>query len=115
MAGSCNLVSLIYCALITHGPEYRLRISLGALKVIRGQGMPSYRHHEMGDLYVRVKVAFPKHIPPESIPYLQAALSPRGLIQPTLMADHIEEVELSDPDQQEQATWDMNDGEDNAI
>lgn len=91
---------------------------LGVLKVIRGQGMPSYRHHEMGDLYVRIKVAFPEHIPPESIPHLEAALPPRRPIQPTTKAKHVEEVELSDLDarqQKEQARRELNGGEDEAM
>ncbi len=80
--------------------------------------MPSYRHHEMGDLYVRVKITFPEHIPPESIPHLEAALPPRKAIQPTLRAKHIEEVELSDLDprqQKEQARRELNGGEDDAM
>ncbi|KAF8326097.1 uncharacterized protein EI90DRAFT_3071484 [Cantharellus anzutake] len=83
----------------------------GVVKVIRGQGMPSYRHHEMGDLYVNLKVAFPEHIPPAAIPHLEAALPPRRPIQPTPKAKHIEEVELSDLDarqQKEQARRGLN-------
>jgi len=90
----------------------------GSLKVIHGQGMPSYRHHEMGDLYARIKVVFPEHIPPESIPHLEAALPPRKPLQPTPKARHIEEVELSDLDplqQKEQARRELNGGEDDAM
>ena len=28
--------------------------------MIRGQGMPSYRHHDFGNLYVRFNVKFPQ-------------------------------------------------------
>ncbi|OQN97751.1 hypothetical protein B0A48_16072 [Cryoendolithus antarcticus] len=34
-------------------------ISPGEIKVIRGQGMPSYRHHDFGNLYVQFDVEFP--------------------------------------------------------
>ncbi|KAG9238784.1 hypothetical protein BJ875DRAFT_367117 [Amylocarpus encephaloides] len=35
-------------------------ISPGALKLVRGQGMPSYRHHDNGNLYVKFDVRFPQ-------------------------------------------------------
>ncbi|KAF9514874.1 hypothetical protein BS47DRAFT_1342654 [Hydnum rufescens UP504] len=85
-------------------------IKHGQLKVIRGQGMPSQRHHEMGDLYVRTKIAFPDFIPPEVIPHLEAALPPRRPIPPTPKAIHVDEVDLSDLDarqQKEQAKREM--------
>ena len=39
---------------------------IGEIKVIRGQGMPSYRHHDFGNLYVQFEVKFPEiiHGPP---------------------------------------------------
>ncbi|EEB98026.1 hypothetical protein MPER_02543, partial [Moniliophthora perniciosa FA553] len=45
-------------------------IKHGDLKVIHGQGMPSQRHHEPGDMYVKLTVSFPDSIPQESIPLL---------------------------------------------
>ncbi len=36
--------------------------SPGEIKVIRGQGMPSYRHHDFGNMYVRFDVKFPESI-----------------------------------------------------
>jgi len=77
--------------------------------------MPSQRHHELGDLYVRIKVAFPDFIAPEAIPHLEAALPPRRPPQPTPKGTHIEEVDLSDLDarqQKEQAKREMNGGDD---
>jgi DnaJ homolog subfamily A member 2 len=53
--------------------------------------MPSYRHHEMGDLYVNLSVAFPDSIPIEKIPLLEQALPPRKAL-PKLKKD----VELED-------------------
>ncbi|KAF2088272.1 DnaJ-domain-containing protein [Saccharata proteae CBS 121410] len=32
------------------------------VKVIRGQGMPSYRHHDFGNLYIQFDVKFPERI-----------------------------------------------------
>ena len=40
-----------------------LTVSTGDTKVIRGQGMPSYRHHDFGNLYVQFDVKFPKFEP----------------------------------------------------
>ncbi|CAD0093063.1 unnamed protein product, partial [Aureobasidium vineae] len=33
------------------------------IKVIRGQGMPSYRHHDFGNLYIQFDVKFPDVLP----------------------------------------------------
>lgn len=45
--------------------------STGEIKVIRGQGMPSYRHHDFGNLYVQFDVKFPERLtgPPDSDGY----------------------------------------------
>lgn len=104
---------------IQHLDDHALRVTVhpgeitkhGQLKVVRGQGMPSQRHHEPGDLYIRVNVRFPEHITPEAIPLLEAALPPRDPIKPTPKAKEVEEVELTDLDarqQKEQAKRDMN-------
>ncbi len=55
----------------------------GDIKVLRGQGMPSYRHHEMGDLYVNLSVAFPETIDVNNIPLLEKALPPRKALPKT--------------------------------
>ena len=34
--------------------------SPGMLKMVRGQGMPSFRHHDCGNLYVKFDVKFPE-------------------------------------------------------
>jgi len=46
-------------------------IAPGEVKVIRGQGMPSYRHHDFGNLYVQFDVKFPESItgPPDKDGY----------------------------------------------
>lgn len=68
--------------------------------------MPSVRHHEHGDLFIKFHVNFPEQIDPAVIPALEAALPPR---QPLGKIDKnalIEEVTLSDLDarQQREAT-----------
>ncbi|WFC97552.1 Type I HSP40 co-chaperone [Malassezia yamatoensis] len=52
-------------------------IKPGDMKVLRGQGMPSYRHHEPGDLYVNLNVEFPKNLSEEQMQHLEKALPPR--------------------------------------
>ncbi|CAL1703821.1 unnamed protein product [Somion occarium] len=71
------------------------------LKVIHGQGMPSYRHHEFGDLFVHVSVKFPERIEPEVIPYLEKALPPRKPLQKFPKNVLIEEVEMDEVDQRQ--------------
>jgi DnaJ family protein A protein 2 len=104
---------------IMHLDDHALRVKVhpgeitknGHLKVVHGQGMPSQRHHEMGDLYVRINVRFPEALPPEALPYLERALPPRDSIKPTPKANLIEDVELSDLDarqQKEQARREVN-------
>ncbi|EMC95216.1 hypothetical protein BAUCODRAFT_577848 [Baudoinia panamericana UAMH 10762] len=43
-------------------------IAPGEVKVIRGQGMPSFRHHDFGNLYIQFEVQFPDRIsgPPDA-------------------------------------------------
>ena len=47
------------------------------LKAIHGQGMPSQRHHEMGDLYVKFSIKWPEHIDHSKIHHLEYVLPPR--------------------------------------
>ena len=49
------------------------------LKAIHGQGMPSQRHHEMGDLYVKFSIKWPEHIDPSKIHLLEYVLPRRSL------------------------------------
>ncbi|KZO95866.1 hypothetical protein CALVIDRAFT_537836 [Calocera viscosa TUFC12733] len=86
----------------------------GAVKVIHGQGMPSRRHHDFGDLYVRLKVNFPESIDPAVIPLLEQALPPRKVAQKFAKNIHIDEVVLAEPDarQQRAANDDMEVDED---
>lgn len=58
-------------------------IKPGQIKVIEGQGMPSYRHHDMGNLYVKFDIEFPPEnfATPEQIALLENALPPRIIPQ----------------------------------
>ncbi|KAI0747777.1 hypothetical protein C8Q80DRAFT_1168402 [Daedaleopsis nitida] len=71
------------------------------LKVIRGQGMPSQRHHEPGDLFVRISIKFPDHINPDVIPHLEQALEPRIPIEKFSSNVHLDEVDLDEVDQRQ--------------
>lgn len=59
--------------------------------------MPSYRHHEMGDLFVRINVTFPPSIEPSVIPLLEQALPQRKAIQTFPKKIHMDEVTLEEP------------------
>lgn len=47
--------------------------------MIRGQGMPSMRHHDFGNLYIQFDVKFPPQLfnTPEKIQLLEEILPPR--------------------------------------
>jgi DnaJ homolog subfamily A member 2 len=68
------------------------------LKVIHGQGMPSQRHHEMGDLFIKMAVKWPEHIDPTKIRLLEQVLPPRTPLPKLPKSILVEEVEMSDVD-----------------
>jgi len=70
----------------------------GELKVIHGQGMPSQRHHEPGDLYVKLNVKFPDSMDVAAIPLLERALPPREPLPKLDKNVVLEEVSLDDAD-----------------
>ncbi|TDL25063.1 hypothetical protein BD410DRAFT_896623 [Rickenella mellea] len=74
----------------------------GELKVIAGEGMPSLRHHEPGDLFVKIHVTFPEHIDPSVIPLLERALPPRKALPKFDKHTVMEEASLSDLDARQQ-------------
>lgn len=79
-----------------------------ALKVISGQGMPSYRHHEPGDLYVKIKVRFPESMPPNAIPLLEQALPKRSDMQKFPKKMHMDEVTLEEPNDRQRRSAQSN-------
>jgi DnaJ family protein A protein 2 len=60
--------------------------------------MPSQRHHEPGDMYVKLDVKFPETISIDAIPLLERALPPRKSIQTFDKNILLEEVHLDDTD-----------------
>ena len=60
--------------------------------------MPSQRHHEPGDLFVKLHVAFPERLDPNVIPLLEKALPPRKSLPKFDKNVLLEEVVLSDMD-----------------
>jgi DnaJ homolog subfamily A member 2 len=79
-----------------------LTLSADALKVIPGEGMPSQRHHEPGDLFIRVAVKFPESMPLDSIPLLERALPPRKPVEKFAKNVILEETEVVEADARQQ-------------
>lgn len=78
-------------------------ITPGQIKVIPGQGMPSYRHHDFGNLYIQFNVKFPTKEEMGNVQLLEQVLPPR-MAQPQLPADSmVEDYELQNVDQGGQA------------
>ena len=65
--------------------------------------MPSQRHHEPGDLYVKIDVKFPDAVDPNSIPILERALPPRKPMETYEKNILLEEVHLDDADTRSRA------------
>ncbi|KAG8904320.1 Type I HSP40 co-chaperone [Tulasnella sp. 403] len=104
------IVNLLPGMVAEHGVY--IRLVEGALKVVRGQGMPSYRHHEPGDLYVRISVVFPQYVEPSVIPLLEKALPPRRALARFDWRIRLEEVELSELDARQQKEAEKGSGDD---
>jgi DnaJ family protein A protein 2 len=66
-------------------------IKPGSFKVLKEHGMPSYRHHELGDLYLQLNITFPDALPEAALPLLEQALPPRT-DHVYKQEDHIEEA-----------------------
>ncbi|KAF4768544.1 hypothetical protein HAV15_002650 [Penicillium sp. str.  len=69
-----------------------------AIKVIHGQGMPSFRHHDHGNLYIKFDVKFPKKEELQNLELLEKVLPPRSekVVPPTDAM--VEDFELEDPE-----------------
>lgn len=79
---------------------------LGQLKAISREGMPSQRHHEPGDLFVKLHVQFPDSLDPQALPLLERALPPRKPLPKFDKHVIIEETVLSDLDPRQQEEQD---------
>ena len=64
--------------------------------------MPSLRHHEPGDLFVKFHVKFPEHLDSNSLTKLEKALPPRKPIDKFPKTVVLEEAELLDLDARQQ-------------
>lgn len=60
--------------------------------------MPSQRHHEPGDMYIKLSVQFPESIEPGAIPMLEASLPPRKPVETFGKNIVLDEVSLDDVD-----------------
>lgn len=78
-------------------------ITPGAIKVIKGQGMPSFRHHDFGNLYIQFDVKFPDKTQIQNVELLEQVLPPR--IQQKLPPQDgmVDDFDLEDVDPRHQA------------
>ncbi|KAI9315561.1 hypothetical protein BX666DRAFT_1956892 [Dichotomocladium elegans] len=76
----------------------------GMVKTIPHQGMPTYRHHDFGNLYIKFTIDFPppNWTDPETIKKLESILPPRPAL-PSFGTKHIEEVAMQDADDHQTA------------
>ncbi|ORY81974.1 chaperone protein dnaJ [Protomyces lactucae-debilis] len=84
------------------------------LRVVEGQGMPSYRHHEMGNLYIRFAIGFPAKdwTTPDKIALLEQVLPPRPKVKlPKGAHSETCEMEEIDPMQEARAEGRANNGQ----
>jgi len=78
-------------------------ITPGQIKVIKGQGMPSFRHHDFGNLYIQFDVKFPQHIDFDKLHLLEAALPPRSTANQPPSDAMVEDFEVEEVDPRNQA------------
>lgn len=52
-------------------------VTPGSVKVVQGQGMPSFRHHDHGNLYIQFDVKFPEKDHLQNLHLLEQVLPPR--------------------------------------
>ncbi|TVY17783.1 Mitochondrial protein import protein mas5 [Lachnellula arida] len=81
-------------------------ISPGTAKMVRGQGMPSYRHHDFGNLYVQFDVKFPEKNfteDPAAFEALKSILPPSKTIVTPPADTMTETVDFEDVDPSQQA------------
>jgi DnaJ family protein A protein 2 len=87
-------------------------IKHGDVKVIHNQGMPGLRHHNPGDLFVKLNVNFPEKIDPAVIPLLEQALPPRTPMETLPKKAVTEEVVMSEMDARQRERQNRDDGMD---
>jgi len=75
----------------------------GAIKVIKGQGMPSFRHHDFGNLYIQFDVKFPDKTQLQNIELLEQVLPPRIGHKAPPPDGMVEDFDIEDVDPRGQA------------
>ncbi|KAJ2334095.1 Type I HSP40 co-chaperone [Coemansia sp. RSA 2681] len=90
-------------------------IKPGEIKMLDGQGMPSHRHQNMGNMFIKFTVRFPSPnwTTEEEIKKLEAILPARKATPAVAKGVHTEEVVLSSVDAHHQKT--MNSNNDDAM
>ncbi|KAL3418979.1 fungal specific transcription factor domain-containing protein [Phlyctema vagabunda] len=83
-------------------------ISPGSIKMVRGQGMPSYRHHDFGNLYIQFDVKFPEKNWMEDAAAFDALksilpASPQSTVPPPEAMTDVADLEDIDASQQARA------------
>jgi len=86
-------------------------IAPNTVKVVRGQGMPSYRHHNFGNLYIQFDVKFPERLggsdgsslSPEDIASLERILPSRVEATPVPADAMTDDFVLEDVDPNQEA------------
>lgn len=73
------------------------------VKVIKGQGMPTYRHHDFGDLYVQFDVKFPDKTELQNIHLLESVLPPRMQQKLPPPDSMVEDFEMNEVDARQHA------------
>ncbi|KAF9100211.1 Type I HSP40 co-chaperone [Mortierella sp. GBA35] len=80
-------------------------IKPGELKAVMGQGMPTERHHDFGNLYIQFEIEFPtaNWTDLAKIEQLRAILPPAPALPALAQGAHIEEVSLTEMDPRQKA------------
>ncbi|KAL4792963.1 hypothetical protein BDV19DRAFT_367382 [Aspergillus venezuelensis] len=78
-------------------------ITPGAIKVIKGQGMPSFRHHDHGNLYIQFDVKFPEKDELQNLHLLEQVLPPRKEQAQAPTDAMVEDFELEEVDSNERS------------
>ncbi|KAL4912033.1 hypothetical protein BDW62DRAFT_35304 [Aspergillus aurantiobrunneus] len=73
-------------------------ITPGSIKVIKEQGMPSFRHHDHGNLYIQFEVKFPEKDKLQNLQLLEQVLPPRKQLAQAPADAMVEDFELEEVD-----------------
>lgn len=69
--------------------------------MVQGQGMPSFRHHDYGNLYIQFDVKFPEKDQLQNLELLDKVLPPRMKLTQAPSDAMVEDFELQDVDESE--------------